>query len=51
MGPGADGTGRAGAVRLRRRTSRFLTERGHNFIRLWRWEQFRSQAAGGNYHL
>ncbi|NUR29328.1 MAG: hypothetical protein HOV83_26375 [Catenulispora sp.] len=30
---------------------RFLTERGHNFIRLWRWEQFRSQAAGGNYHL
>ncbi|SHN75324.1 hypothetical protein [Cryptosporangium aurantiacum] len=30
---------------------RFLTDRGHNFIRLWRWEQFRSQAAGGNYHL
>jgi hypothetical protein len=30
---------------------RFLTERGHNFIRLWRWEQFRSQAAGGSYHL
>ena len=30
---------------------RFLSERGHNFIRLWRWEQFRSQAAGGNYHL
>jgi hypothetical protein len=30
---------------------RFLTERGHNLIRLWRWEQFRSQAAGGNYHL
>ena len=30
---------------------RFLTEHGHNFIRLWRWEQFRSQAAGGNYHL
>ncbi len=29
----------------------FLTARGHNFIRLWRWEQFRSQAAGGNYHL
>ena len=25
----------------------FLAERGHNFIRLWRWEQFRSQAAGG----
>jgi hypothetical protein len=30
---------------------RFLTERGHNFIRLWRWEQVRSQAAGGNFHL
>jgi hypothetical protein len=30
---------------------RFLTERGHNFIRLWRWEQVLSQAAGGNYHL
>src|SRR5687767_10043889 len=29
----------------------FLVEHGHNFIRLWRWEQFRSQAAGGNYHL
>jgi hypothetical protein len=29
----------------------FLTERGHNFIRLWRWEQFQSQAAGGEYHL
>jgi hypothetical protein len=29
----------------------FLRERGHNFIRLWRWEQFRSQAAGGNFHL
>ena len=25
----------------------FLAEHGHNFIRLWRWEQFRSQAAGG----
>jgi hypothetical protein len=30
---------------------RFLTERGHNFIRLWRWEQVCSQAAGGNFHL
>ena len=29
----------------------FLTDHGHNFIRLWRWEQFKSQAAGGNYHL
>ena len=24
----------------------FLKERGHNFIRLWRWEQFRCQVAG-----
>ena len=29
----------------------FLKEHNHNFIRLWRWEQFRSQAAGGNFHL
>jgi dihydrofolate reductase len=29
----------------------FLEEHGHNFIRLWRWEQFKSQAAGGGFHL
>lgn len=29
----------------------FLAAHGHNFIRLWRWEQFRSQAAGGAFHL
>ena len=29
----------------------FLEERGHNFIRLWRWEQFRSQAAAADFHL
>jgi Family of unknown function (DUF6298) len=29
----------------------FLKERGHNFIRLWRWEQFSSQVAGGAFHL
>jgi hypothetical protein len=29
----------------------FLAEHGHNLIRLWRWEQFRSQAAGGDVHL
>ena len=29
----------------------FLAEHGHNFIRLWRWEQVRSQAAGGDFHL
>ena len=30
---------------------RFLADRSHNFIRLWRWEQIRSQAAGGDFHL
>jgi hypothetical protein len=30
---------------------RFLKAHGHNFIRLWRWEQFKSQAAGGGFHL
>jgi hypothetical protein len=29
----------------------FLAEHGHNFIRLWRWEQFKSQAAAGDFHL
>ena len=29
----------------------FLTGHGHNFIRLWRWEHIRSQAAGGAFHL
>src|SRR5215218_2363585 len=29
----------------------FLTDHGHNFIRLWRWEQFRSQVAGGAFHF
>jgi Family of unknown function (DUF6298) len=29
----------------------FLEERGHNFIRLWRWEQFRSYTAVADYHL
>jgi hypothetical protein len=29
----------------------FLQDHGHNFIRLWRWEQFKSQAAGGDFHL
>jgi hypothetical protein len=30
---------------------KFLTDHGHNFIRLWRWEHFRSQAADGAFHL
>ncbi len=29
----------------------FLKERGHNSIRLWRWEQFKSQVAGGAFHF
>ncbi len=29
----------------------FLTAHDHNFVRLWRWEHFRSQAAGGAFHL
>ena len=29
----------------------FLTDHGHNFIRLWRWEHVKSQAAGGAFHL
>src|SRR5215211_1661843 len=29
----------------------FLEERDHNFVRLWRWEQFRSQVAGGAFHF
>lgn len=29
----------------------FLKKHGHNFIRLWRWEQFKSQAATASFHL
>src|SRR5438874_2620622 len=29
----------------------FLKDHGHNFIRLWRWEQFRSEAVPANFHL
>ena len=28
----------------------FLQAHGHNFIRLWRWEQFKSQVGGGGFH-
>ena len=51
MGPGAGGARPSRSGWTTTAYLRFLTERGHNFIRLWRWEQFRSQAAGGNYHL
>src|SRR5436305_1610894 len=30
---------------------KFLKDHGHNFIRLWRWEQFKSQAATASFHL
>ena len=29
----------------------FLKDHGHNFIRLWHWEQFKSQAATASFHL
>jgi len=50
MGPGADCSESAEEFDYNAYL-KFLKERGHNFIRLWRWEQFKSQAAGGNYHL
>jgi hypothetical protein len=50
MGPGAEGPPEPEAFDFDGYL-RFLGERGHNFIRLWRWEQVRSQAAGGNFHL
>ena len=50
MGPGPDGPAEPERLDFDAYV-RFLTDRGHNFIRLWRWEQVRSQAAGGNYHL
>ncbi len=28
----------------------WLTDHGHNFIRLWRWEHFKSQVGGGAVH-
>jgi hypothetical protein len=30
---------------------RLLADRGHNFIRLWRWEQFKSQAIAADFHM
>lgn len=50
MGPGPDAPEEPERLDYGRYLQ-FLVERGHNFIRLWRWEQFLSQAAGGNYHL
>ncbi len=50
MGPGSDCAETPEKVDFRAHLQ-FLKDHGHNFIRLWRWEQFKSQAAGGNFHL
>lgn len=50
MGPGGGCAAQAEQLGFRAYLE-FLQERGHNFIRLWRWEQFKSQAAGGAFHL
>jgi hypothetical protein len=50
MGPGADCSDASEEFDFEGYL-KFLKERGHNFIRLWRWEQVKSQAAGGNFHL
>jgi hypothetical protein len=50
MGPGANCTERP-ELFDRDNYFAFLNEHGHNFIRLWRWEHFKSQAAGGGFHL
>ena len=51
MGPGAECADDARSRTTTTPISTFLKEHGHNFIRLWRWEQFQSQAAGGGFHL
>jgi hypothetical protein len=50
MGPGADCSEPAEQLDYGEYLD-FLEGYGHNFIRLWRWEQFKSQAAGGDFHL
>src|SRR5215211_4661524 len=50
MGPGAD-CSEPSELFDRDNYFAFLNEHGHNFIRLWRWEHFKSQAAGGSFHL
>jgi hypothetical protein len=50
MGPGAEGPGEPERFDFPAYLG-LLSARGHNFIRLWRWEHLRSQAAGGDYHL
>ena len=50
MGPGPDCAGTPEQLDYRAYLD-FLTAHGHNLIRLWRWEHFRSLAAGGSFHL
>jgi hypothetical protein len=50
LGPGAECAG-APEVNDYAAYLGFLQKHGHNFIRLWRWEHFKSQAAGGGFHL
>ena len=50
LGPGMDAPAEAEQNDYRAYLS-FLKEHGHNFIRLWRWEQFKSEAATANFHL
>ena len=50
MGPGPDCSGEPERLDFDEYLD-FLGEHGHNFIRLWRWEQVRSRAAGGDFHL
>jgi hypothetical protein len=50
MGPGAACTETAEQLDFGEYLD-FLEAHDHNFVRLWRWEQFKSQAAGGDFHL
>lgn len=50
MGPGPECAGEPEAFDFDAYLE-FLQERGHTFVRLWRWEQFRSLAGAGDVHL
>jgi len=50
MGPGADCADEPEAFDYEGYLG-LLQDRGHTFMRLWRWENFRSRAAGDNFHL
>ena len=50
LGPGGSCAGRPESNDYRAYLA-FLKDHGHNFIRLWRWEHFRSQSFGKAFHL